>query len=185
MVLLPVLPRLQPVVAPLLPVPAPQQRHPHDARPSNPNDTAPPRRRPGQQSQPPRPRPAQHSPWHSAPTRHTHEQSPRDGAIPTACHCVPRHSAAHATPIPIHGFPAPAAISQRLTREHAPPQPNSRAGPRNLAVSAGRARFPAPAAQNDAQRGHRSHHSPCLPRETHVHHARTQHAPTPIPTAQN
>ena len=67
-------------------------------------------------------------------------------------YCVPRHSAARATrptqpaatfqetspPSPhpqIHGFPAPAMISQRLTRERAPAQPISRTGPRNQAIS--------------------------------------------------
>ena len=34
------------------------------------------------------------------------------------------------------------------------------------------------------ERGHASG-VPRLPRETYVHHARTQHAPTPIPTARN
>ena len=69
-----------------------------------------------------------------------------------------------------------------------------------------RARFPTPATQihlRDTSGGHLSPHLPrgttprCLserrpasevprlPRDTHIHHARTQHAPTPIPMARN
>ena len=127
----------------------------------------------------------------AAPTRHAHQQSPwhsaahathatRPTPIPTACHCVPRHSAAHATrptqpaaafqetSAPsfhpqVDGFPAPATISQHLTREHAPAQPNSRTGSRNLAVS--------PAA----------HDSLRLPRKTMPSEA----APFPTPASRN
>ena len=143
------------------------RRHPDDALISNPNDTAPPRRGPGQQSQRhgatqrtrcpaismaqrhpcntptsnshgqqhPRDTPSSNPHGTAAPTRRAQQQSPWHSAktpIVTACHCVPRHSAAHATrptqpaaafqetsaPSPhpqIHGFPAPATISQRPT----------------------------------------------------------------------
>ena len=98
------------------------QRHPRDTPSSNPHGTAAPTRHAQQQS-----------PWHSAAhaTRAT-----RRTPIVTACHCVPRHSAGRATrptqpaaafqetSAPsshpqIHGFPAPATISQRPTRARA------------------------------------------------------------------
>ena len=98
------------------------QRHPRDTRSSNPHGTAAATRHAQQQS-----------PWHSA-ARATCATRPTP--IVTACHCVPRHSAAHATrptqpaaafqetSAPsshpqIHGFPAPATISQRPTRARA------------------------------------------------------------------
>ena len=115
------------------------QRHPRDTPSSNPHGTAAPTRHAQQQS-----------PWHSA----THATcATRLTPIVTACHCVPRHSAAHATrptqpaaafhktPAPslhpqIHGFPAPATISQHVTRERAPAHAISRTGPRNPAILA-------------------------------------------------
>ena len=115
------------------------QRHPRDTPSSNPHGTAAPTRHAQQQSA-----------WHSA----THATcATRPTPIVTACHCVPRHSAAHATrptqpsaafhktPAPslhpqIHGFPAPATISQHATRERAPAHAISRTGPRNPAILA-------------------------------------------------
>ena len=115
------------------------QPHPRDTLRSNPHGTAAPTRHAQQQSS-----------WHSA----THAaRATRPTPIVTACHCVPRHSAAHATrptqpaaafhktSAPslhpqIHGFPAPATISQHVTRERAPAHANSRTGPRNPAILA-------------------------------------------------
>ena len=102
------------------------RRHPEHALLTNPNDTV----SNPQDTAPPRGQAAQQSPWHSA-ARAT--RATRPTPIVTACHCVPRHSAAHATrqkqPAAafqetsaasshpqIHGFPAPATISQRPTR---------------------------------------------------------------------
>ena len=148
------------------------QRHPDNALVSNPKDTAPPRRRPGQQlprhgatqttpcspilmtlrhpdhalvsnpqdTAPPRGRAAQQSPSHSGahatrppaiPMAQRHTRHTRDTPTPihTACHCVPRRATRRTQPAAafqetsapsshpqIHGFPAPATISQPQTR---------------------------------------------------------------------
>ena len=79
-------------------------------------------------------------------TLHVHVRRP-------SCHCVPRHSAAHATrptqpaaafhktPAPsvhteIYEFSAHATISQHVTRERAPAHAISRTEPRNPAILA-------------------------------------------------
>ena len=216
------------------------RRHPEDALVSNSNDTASPTKTPWSAIPMTRRRPEDALPFNpngtAAPTRHAHQQSPwhsathaahvtRPTPIPTACHCVPRHSAAHATrptqpaaafqetSAPsshprIHGFPAPATISQRLTRERARAADFS--GPRNLAISAAahdslrlprktmpseatgrtiphachakrtlRARFPTPATRIHVRDIFGGHLVPHLPRETHAHQRPNARFPTP------
>ena len=147
------------------------QRHPRDTPSSNPNGTAAPRRHAQQQS-----------PWHSA-VRAT--RATRPTPIVTACHCVPRHSAAHAirptqpaaafqeTSAPsshpqIHGFPAPATISQRPTRARTRDLSHRTTKSSDLSD---RARFTAPATRIHRpvpSRAHQCIRIPHLPRETQV-----------------
>ena len=126
------------------------QRHTRDTPASNPHATAPHTRHAHQQS-----------PWHSA----THAACPP--AIPTACRCVPRNVRSKLTstnpriPCACHDFATPNTRTRARTRDL------SHRATKSSDFSY-RTRFPAPATQNDAQRGHRSHHSPRLPRETHT-----------------
>ena len=138
------------------------QRHPRDTPSSNPHGTAPPRRHAQQQS-----------PWHSA-ARAT--RATRPTPIVTACHCV-RHSAERATrptqpaaafqetSAPsshpqIHGFPAPATISQRPTRARTRDLSHGATKSRDFS---NRARFIAPAPERI-----NASEVPRLPREPQV-----------------
>ena len=158
------------------------RRHPDHALVSNPQDTAPPRGRAAQQS-----------PWHSGtharrpaaipmaqrhtrdtpdahrhslPLRSTAQRRTRD-TPDAACRCVPRNVRSKLTstnpriPCACHDFATPNTRTRARTRDL------SHRATKSSDFSY-RVRFPAPATQNDAQRGHRSHHSPRLPRETHA-----------------
>ena len=140
------------------------RRHPHDALLTNPNDTAPPRPRPGQQS--PKHGATERTRCPAIPMAQRHPRDTRTsnphGTAPHTPHA--RHARAHPHSLPlrsaaratrrtqpaaafqetsapsshpqIHGFPAPATISQRLTRERAHAHAICRTGPRNPAILA-------------------------------------------------
>ena len=130
------------------------QRQPRNASSSNLHDRAP------------RTRHAQQFPWcytrdtpdDSLPLRSTAQRRTRD-APNAACCCVQTMSALRIA-CTCHDF----ATSNTRTRARAR---NSHRATKSSNFRCC-ARFPAPVTQNDAQRGHRSHHSPRLPRETHA-----------------
>ena len=126
--------------------------------------------------------------------RATHRRAPRQLRQPATAFC--ETSAAPSLHPQINGFPVQATISHRPTHPRARVQPISRTGPQPSGFSC-RARFPAPATQNDARRRNRSHHYPRTPRETHAAYTNPHacHAkpcarhlrwpPLPTPAARN
>ena len=147
------------------------RRPARDTPSSNPHGTAAPTRHAQQQS-----------PWHSA-ARAT--RATRPTPIVTACHCVPRHSAAHATrptqPAAafqetsaasshpqIHGFPAPATISQRPTPARTRDLSHRATKPAILATAHDSLRLPRGSTVQRLPERVNASEVPHLPRETQV-----------------